>query len=103
MIPLGRSIATILISAFLLYWHRGPREQEPRAPQRSHGAAAASLMVVEATHTRGPWGGTMQPRSPLQAPALLPAAPAQSPLSPVLGTATAATVLLGQAQATQAA
>lgn len=25
MIPLGRSIATILIPAFLLYWHRGAR------------------------------------------------------------------------------
>lgn len=30
MIPLGRSIATILIPAFLLYWHRGAgRRREP--------------------------------------------------------------------------
>lgn len=32
MIPLGRSIATILIPAFLLYWHGGAGKPRTRAP-----------------------------------------------------------------------
>lgn len=37
MIPLGRSIVTILMAAFLLYWHRRLGQGESRMLQRAMG------------------------------------------------------------------
>jgi len=56
MIPLGRSIATILIPAFPLYWHRGARRGESRARART-GAAGARGAPGAGARGRQPGSG----------------------------------------------
>lgn len=88
MIPLGRSIAAILIPAFLLYWHGRasagnrvcahgcrcrtraghPKGPEPRLPCRVLGAGSASAAPWQprCPRARSPWHEGSAPQSTLQ-------------------------------------